>query len=292
MMKLQIDTSNSRGDIVGGLTAGALSLPLALAFGIQSGMGAIAGLYGAIAIGMVAAWFGGTPSQVSGPTGPMTVVSAAMIATAIETSGSLDAAMGTIIATFMLAGFIQLVLGLTVFVDIFQAIIIGVVMASILFMKKMSDLANGRVVTTAYTECLTREQAWEDEIDLAQEIQQKVFIKHFDGPIVSGVASELIMMLQSLSEVEIVIMRMNRVNYIDQSGVYAIKEAVTALQENNVLLLITGLQVQPTDRLKQVRMIPYLIPEKNLYPDFRFAIKALNSGNDPHYYPTDLIIEA
>ncbi|MCK5354524.1 MAG: SulP family inorganic anion transporter, partial [Methyloprofundus sp.] len=112
MMKLQIDTSNSRGDLYGGLTAGALSLPLALAFGIQSGMGAIAGLYGAIAIGMVAAWFGGTPSQVSGPTRPMTVVSAAIIATAIETSGSLDAAMGTIIATFMLAGIIQLVLGL------------------------------------------------------------------------------------------------------------------------------------------------------------------------------------
>ena len=64
MMKLQIDTSNSRGDLYGGLTAGALSLPLALAFGIQSGMGAIAGLYAAIAMGMVAAWFGGTPSQV------------------------------------------------------------------------------------------------------------------------------------------------------------------------------------------------------------------------------------
>jgi len=46
------------------------------------------------------------------------------------------------------------------------------------------------------------------------------------------------------------------------------------------------------DRLKQVRMIPYLIPEKNLYLDFRSAIKALNSGNNPHHYPTDLIIEA
>ena len=63
-MQLHIDISNLRGDFFGGLTAGALSLPLALAFGVQSGMGAIAGLYGAIAVGMVATWFGGTPSQV------------------------------------------------------------------------------------------------------------------------------------------------------------------------------------------------------------------------------------
>ncbi|MCK5190386.1 MAG: SulP family inorganic anion transporter, partial [Methylococcales bacterium] len=61
-----IDTSNLRGDFFGGLTAGVVALPLALAFGLQSGMGAIAGLYGAIAIGMIAAWFGGTPTQISG----------------------------------------------------------------------------------------------------------------------------------------------------------------------------------------------------------------------------------
>jgi len=561
MMKLKIDTSNIRGDLYGGLTAGALSLPLALGFGVQSGMGAIAGLYGAIAIGMVAAWFGGTPSQVSGPTGPMTVVSAAIIATAIETSGSLDAAMGTIIVTFILAGIIQVslgilkvgqyiryipypvvsgfisgigillivlqifpflghtsphsivdilagvpdvlkqinyasvglatasisviylfsgatkiipgtfaalilltitstllgldvtvignipanfpefkisnltfnqlevtniifpaftlailgaidtlltsavadnktqtkhnsdqeligqgfgnmfsaalgglpgagatmrtivnikaggktrlsgvinsillllilllagstihliplpvlagilitvgmelvnfkelkhyihaprmdavimlvVLGLTVFIDIFQAIIIGVVMASILFMKKMSDMADDKSDISAFSEGLIRETAWEDEIELAQEIQQKVFIKHFDNPIVSGFASELIMMAQSRPKVEIVIIRMEKVAYIDQSGVHAIKEAVTALQEKNILLLITGMQVQPADRLKQVRIIPYLIPEKTVYPDFQSVINALSSNNYSHHYPASLAIEA
>ena len=98
-----IDTSNLRGDFFGGLTAGVVALPLALAFGLQSGMGAIAGLYGAIAIGMIAAWFGGTPTQISGPTGPMTVVSAVVISTAIDAhGGSLEAALGTIIAIFLL----------------------------------------------------------------------------------------------------------------------------------------------------------------------------------------------
>lgn len=71
--------ANLRGDLFGGLTAAVVALPLALAFGVASGAGPTAGLYGAIFVGFFAAFFGGTPSQVSGPTGPMTVVMAAVI---------------------------------------------------------------------------------------------------------------------------------------------------------------------------------------------------------------------
>ncbi|MGK0296763.1 MAG: SulP family sulfate permease [Gammaproteobacteria bacterium] len=71
--------SNLRGDIYGGLTTAVVALPLALAFGVSSGAGAEAGLYGAIFVGFFAALFGGTPAQVSGPTGPMTVVMALII---------------------------------------------------------------------------------------------------------------------------------------------------------------------------------------------------------------------
>lgn len=69
-----------RGDIFGGLTAAVVALPLALAFGVASGLGPIAGLYSAVAVGFFASVFGGTPAQVSGPTGPMTVVTAAVVA--------------------------------------------------------------------------------------------------------------------------------------------------------------------------------------------------------------------
>ena len=68
--------NNVRGDIYGGLTAAVVALPLALAMGVASGAGPIAGIYGAIFVGFFAAIFGGTPAQVSGPTGPMTVVMA------------------------------------------------------------------------------------------------------------------------------------------------------------------------------------------------------------------------
>ena len=67
---------NIRGDIYGGLTAAVVALPLALAFGVASGAGPMAGLYGAIILGFFAVLLGGTPSQISGPTGPMTVVMA------------------------------------------------------------------------------------------------------------------------------------------------------------------------------------------------------------------------
>lgn len=70
---------NIRGDIYGGLTAAVVALPLALAFGVASGAGPLAGLYGAIFVGFFASLFGGTPAQVSGPTGPMTVVMTGII---------------------------------------------------------------------------------------------------------------------------------------------------------------------------------------------------------------------
>ena len=94
-----------RNDIFGGVTAAVVALPLALAFGVASGAGPIAGLYGAIATGFFASLFGGTPSQITGPTGPMTVVMGAIVA---MHASSLDEAF-TIV---MLGGILQVLFGL------------------------------------------------------------------------------------------------------------------------------------------------------------------------------------
>ena len=106
------DVKNLRGDAVGGLVAGVVALPLALAFGVQSGLGAVSGLYGAIAIGVLAAIFGGTATQASGPTGPMTVVTAAVVAAAVGYTGNLESALGIILFTFLLSGIFQIIFGL------------------------------------------------------------------------------------------------------------------------------------------------------------------------------------
>ena len=103
---------NLKGDVFGGLTAGIVALPLALAFGVQSGLGASAGLYGAMILGLLAAIFGGTNTQISGPTGPMTVVSATFVSIAIAKYGNIDDAWGIIVLTFLLSGIFQIVFGL------------------------------------------------------------------------------------------------------------------------------------------------------------------------------------
>lgn len=104
--------TNIKGDAFGGITAGIVALPLALAFGVSSGLGPSAGLYGAIFIGFFAALFGGTPTQISGPTAPMTAVSLVIIAGLIAANnGDVSKALPAILTVFLLAGLIQILLG-------------------------------------------------------------------------------------------------------------------------------------------------------------------------------------
>ncbi len=104
--------SNIKGDAFGGITAGIVALPLALAFGVSSGLGPTAGLYGAIFVSFFAALFGGTSTQISGPTAPMTAVSMIVIASIIATNdGDVTKAMPIILTVFLLAGLMQIVLG-------------------------------------------------------------------------------------------------------------------------------------------------------------------------------------
>lgn len=105
--------NNLRGDIYGGLTAAVVALPLAMAMGVASGVGPIAGMYGAIFVGFFAALLGGTPAQVSGPTGPMTVVMAAIF---IQYTGMFpdDPAQGAALAfsVVILGGLFQIAFGM------------------------------------------------------------------------------------------------------------------------------------------------------------------------------------
>ena len=109
---------NVRGDLLGGLTAAVVALPLALAFGetaLGAG-GAIYGLYGAVVVGFLAALFGGTPAQVSGPTGPMSVTVAAVVATLIGEGIPKDLSAGAILPLVMAAvvvgGLFQILFGM------------------------------------------------------------------------------------------------------------------------------------------------------------------------------------
>lgn len=100
---------NLKGDIFGGITAAIVSLPLALAFGLASGAGAEAGLYGAIVVGFFAAIFGGTPTLISEPTGPMTVVMTTVVTSLVANNPENGLAMAFTVV--MIAGVFQIIMG-------------------------------------------------------------------------------------------------------------------------------------------------------------------------------------
>ena len=103
-MKFSYDLQTFRGDVFGGLTAAVVGLPVALAFGVASGLGAVQGLYGAIAVGFFASVFGGTRSQISGPTGPMAVAMAVVVAANADN-------LAEAFTIAIMAGLIQILLG-------------------------------------------------------------------------------------------------------------------------------------------------------------------------------------
>ncbi|MGD1855021.1 MAG: SulP family inorganic anion transporter [Leptolyngbyaceae cyanobacterium] len=105
----QIHLRNLRGDLFGGATAAVIALPMALAFGVASGAGPVAGLWGAVLVGFFAALFGGTPTLISEPTGPMTVVMTAVIAKL--TAADPDNGLAMAFTVVMMAGVFQIIFG-------------------------------------------------------------------------------------------------------------------------------------------------------------------------------------
>jgi sulfate permease, SulP family len=106
----RIHFRNLQGDLFGGVTTAIVSLPLALAFGVASGAGPVAGLYGAVCVGFFAALFGGTPTLISEPTGPMTVVMTAVVASLTASDPENGLAMAFTVV--MLAGVFQILFGI------------------------------------------------------------------------------------------------------------------------------------------------------------------------------------
>lgn len=107
-----LDFRHFKSDLLGGITAGIVALPLALAFGEQSGLGASAGLYGAAFIAFFASLFGGTATQISGPTAPMTALSMLVIGGILQAfENQVEKALPVILSVFLIAGLLQIVMG-------------------------------------------------------------------------------------------------------------------------------------------------------------------------------------
>jgi len=163
-----------------------------------------------------------------------------------------------------------LVIFLTVFVGLIEAVAIGMIFSSILFMKKISDVVEDRTQTAPLQE-FSREMPWVDEGDIIEKVGQEVYIKHLDGPLFFGFASRFQDMIKALPNIKVVVIRMDKVPYVDQSGLYAMEDAVMYLHEQGIKVVFTGLHGQPKDMLELFNLVPGLVEKELSFEDFGSA---------------------
>jgi len=164
-----------------------------------------------------------------------------------------------------------IVLGMTVFVDLIQAVAVGLILSSILFMKQMSDQLSSEVQVLPLKE--NCRQWWKENIP--ESIADNIYVKHFPGPLFFGFAPALQAMAESLPNIRVVIFRMMDVPHIDQTGLYALEEVILSLEKRNIAVVMTGLQTQPYLMLKRINLVPGLIPENYLFDNFENCIQWL-----------------
>ena len=157
------------------------------------------------------------------------------------------------------------VLLLSVFWNLVYAVGIGLVLASLFFMKKMGDLAkdDARVST------ISKEKAWKDEKKLSDSFKENVLIKHLSGPLFFGFTSEFVNIAKQIPKsASILIIRMDKVPYIDQSGLFALEDVLLDLNEKEIEILIVGIQSQPKYLMKTIGILGELIPEERIFDRF------------------------
>ncbi len=170
------------------------------------------------------------------------------------------------------------VLILSVFWDLVYAVGIGMILASLMFMKKMGDVtaSGSKIQSLDGLENSAREKLWKDEINFQNELKEEIFIKHLEGPVFFGATSELQRLANQIPErAKHVILRMDKVPYMDQSGVYALEEIILGLEQKGIQTYIVGIQRQPLYLAKSINIVPDLIPESNVFNDFYTCITYL-----------------
>lgn len=163
-----------------------------------------------------------------------------------------------------------IVLFLSTFWNLVYAVGIGLVIASLMFMKKIGDLTAERSDVKTL-----KEEAWSDEGGFPVNLKEEVFIKHVKGPLFFGSTSDFQALTQQIPKTaKIVIIRLGRMQYMDQSGLYAMEDMLQDLKRNNgIEVLFTGLLQQPRYMMERIDIIPDFVPEEHIFDSFKDCIK-------------------
>lgn len=165
----------------------------------------------------------------------------------------------------------------TVFVDLLTAVGIGMIAACILFMKRIGTvIEESESVYSIRAE--DKESPWDDDALIPEKIREQVFIMHLSGPLFFGSVTKFNNMVKSVpAEAAIVIIRMKKVGYIDQSGLYAIENAVKDLNAKNIDVFFSMVSDQPMKSLRSIRLVPELVPEDRIFKTFKDCADFISS---------------
>ena len=162
--------------------------------------------------------------------------------------------------------------------NLVYAVGIGFVIASLMFMKKMGDLT----AEHSDVKSLEKEKAWADEKGFPKNLRKEVFIKHLKGPLFFGSTSDFQRLADQIpTTASTVIIRMDRMQYMDQSGLYALEDVLLDLKKSNIIILFVDVLRQPRYMMERVDIIPDLIPEENIFPSFDACLNWVKT-NVPH----------
>jgi SulP family sulfate permease len=160
-------------------------------------------------------------------------------------------------------GLMLLVVVLTILTDLITAVGIGMVVASLIFMASIAGIMERRTKLT-----LVEDEPWADEIEIPQELRKRLLIKHVDGPLFFGFAQVLRKISSQMADVKMLVLRMERVSYMDQSGIYALQDVLVDLETANLQVFLVGLHQNQIDRLEAMQVVPNLVSRKNIFDKF------------------------
>ncbi len=165
--------------------------------------------------------------------------------------------------------------------NLVYAVGIGLVIASLMFMKQIGDL------TTENSEVnsLLEEESWEDEEGFPKELKEEVFIKHINGPLFFGSTSDFQQLIKQIPDTaSTIIIRMSRMPYIDQSGLYALEDALVELTKNGKKVLLVDVPEQPRYLLERIDIIPDLVPTTLIFDNFNDCLKWVKENVKDEFY--------
>ena len=168
-----------------------------------------------------------------------------------------------------------IVMILATFWDLIYAVGIGLVFASLIFMKKTGDLTAQKSTIAPLDE-----DTWDDEKEITKELKNTVFVKHINGPLFFGFTSEFQQLSKQIpSYAHTIVIRMDRMPYMDQSGLYALEDMLVRLRDSDKTVLFVGPQQQPRFMMERIDIIPDLIGDDKIFKGIDACIQWIKTNN-------------